>query len=178
MVSLQIPQRVFREVGRELTRQRKVAERLIPRAVNASAKAARTRAVKELRGLGFVRLGSARKGRIRLGRRATAADPNTRLWFGADPVPAERVRGNLPRGLRAGRRGISTSREGRIPRSFAVRTRTGRILAVRRFGRRRGQYSRITTDIRPEFSKARADAADYAIEAFPAEYQKLLEKQK
>ena len=147
---------------RELALTEREIQRALPRALTASARRARS-LIAGSRGFLYERgLDAARiKKRVSTRSAKRGAMPTARVWLGANDVPAEYIRGNLTGRRKPPARGLSTRREGRVPRSFSIRVERGgksKALYLRRVSPKK--YVRITSSILEDMEAARAAAAD------------------
>ena len=156
--------RVEREIDgarRELALTGREFDRAVPRAISATIRRART-AVVGARGILYNRGLTPARIRRRVfasGARRGERPATARLWLGANDVPAEYFRGNFVGRRKPPTRGLTTKRDGAIPRSFSIRAR-GRPLYLRRISPTR--YIRITSSVLEDMEAARMDAANAA----------------
>ena len=166
-----------RSVLRDLTRAPKDVSAAIPTALNAATRKARTH-VAGTRGVLKRKYGiTAKLGkRVFQSKRAKRGSVSAQIWFGGNPLPVERIRGNVR--ARVGAREITTKTEGLVRRSFVIRVGSGKKLYLRRYGRARTDYGRILTPAGKAFSEARDIAAQETARLYPIELETAIAKRR
>ena len=148
----------IRDARRELALTETEFARALPRALTSSARRARTtvagaRGILHQRGLNVARV---RRRVVSVGAKRGATTPTARVWLGANQIPAEYFRGNFVGRRKPPTRGLTTRRDGAIPRSFSIFVR-GKPLYLRRVSRDR--YIRILSSPLEDMELAREQAA-------------------